>query len=328
MQQDVRDFLSQTRNNIPKLLGTTTLSIWISFSVPTCSFLLQLAHNIYEKKRGSPVLPVIASAFLNWPTIGSCVITLLLWSYLLARGVRQTIHDNHTALQTQEKDFQAESIRIQREREHEVGGLKSTITLLQNRRPALEVKIKEVVILPTDSRSADCFIRIDAKNFTSDAPTTVHDMRLTLRIAGKDFASYKPLDITEYATATWEMDEDTGQEYTVEDNRLDAEENLSSTLKTSPLIAGIERRGWVHFSLRNLPPWPSYQEPTGEIEDYHDEEGEWHQQQVMETKYKISNLQELTLELFDIYEQSHFDKREGQKIVNSDRTVIKARVQK
>src|SRR5882672_7692167 len=106
MRPEVRTFLSRTWTNILKLLGTTTLAIVLSLLFASVGFLIQLAIDLHQKW-GAPVLPIVAAAFLSWPTAGSIGFAVLSWIYLWFRAAGQTISQDHLALQEQKRIAEA-----------------------------------------------------------------------------------------------------------------------------------------------------------------------------------------------------------------------------
>jgi len=193
--------------------------------------------------------------------------------------------------------------------------------------PQLHLEIRDVIINPKPG-IADCFVKVFVNNLVADAPTTLHDYRLSLVVGERVYDKNKHLKATGYAVGHDETDDDDPvpwKSHVVIDAHM---EDLSEMVSAEhPLVRGSAKEGWLHFQVWGIPEWPSYQEPTGEIDHYFDEEGEEHNEQVTETVLVPRNVTSLNLSILDAFRKSHSVIAQGKILLASTKRVVSLQVE-
>jgi len=285
MRPEVRTFLSRTWTNILKLLGTTTLAIVLSLLFASVGFLIQLAIDLHQKW-GAPVLPIVAAAFLSWPTAGSIGFAVLSWIYLWFRAAGQTISQDHLALQEQKRIAEAVP---------QPGSFP---------KPDLEIMIEEVIIHMT--QPAHCFVRADIHNVSPGSEITIKEYKLCLSIAGRQFCSTDTqLIMGSYVGILQDEDED-NMPHLCKVGEFPLPDLRSKVTDGNPLKIGHPQNGWLHFVIQ-VPRWPVDKEIVGE-EIHHTEEGEEYTvPEELETPHtrNIESAELFALDPFDIWHPSN-----------------------
>jgi len=198
---------------------------------------------------------------------------------------------------------------------------------IEGKLPQLYLEIRDVIINPKPS-VADCFVKVFVNNLVADAPTTLHDYEISLTISGKTYRQNTLQKATGYAVGHLEDDDDEypapWRTHIVVDARM---EDLSEMISaTNPLIRGSAKEGWLHFIVMRVPQWPSYQEPTGQVDQYFDENGNEHCDEILDTVLIAQNITSLSLSTVDAFRKLHTVTVEGKILSASARRVISLQV--
>lgn len=77
--------------NVIETLKTSTLAVGIGFGIPIGSFVLNVVHDLVNRKPGVTTEMVLTGSFLSWSTLVPTGITILAWVYLIVRSYITTI---------------------------------------------------------------------------------------------------------------------------------------------------------------------------------------------------------------------------------------------
>ena len=180
-------------------------------------------------------------------------------------------------------------------------------------RPILDIQVKEAIIEPFYKR-AKCFLRVSVHNSVREVPTNVCGYKLVICIGNDVFESGEPLSLAEYEAGSWEIDEEHPEPWNdwIKLTSKLSDMDLCLILKDLQLTVGNRKEGWIAFHIDGVPPWPTYQEPTGGYRQYIDEdtgqEG-WEEETV--SRSRTSTVKNVELQMLDAFGNWHHGNREA-----------------
>ena len=120
--------------------------------------------------------------------------------------------------------------------------------------PSLRLDVWEVLVIP-HLNSAEVFVDASVANDTPNTQATVRQFGLALEVAGRSFEAQKnKADLDDYRLI--DLCDITTQGV-ISPIRFTLLNDLAGSMnERNPILHGVPHRGWLHFSLMDVPDWP------------------------------------------------------------------------
>jgi hypothetical protein len=248
------------------------------------------------------VIAALLSGLVLWEDVRRGIISTettknnilaLLWSFGYVIGLMLIWHLARTAyVMSLQDQAEIESLRKQIQTSE-----------AENKKPKLKVEVWEVLLMPYYN-SAEVFLDASVSNVTPGTQGTVRDYSLAIEIAGR-----------RYPAGRYKSDLDNYRIIEVSDERCIrmVAPYMSSTLddladginEKSPISFGVPHRGWLHFTLENLPDWLLADREVLEFERFIPQNGQtalWGSWNKINTKvFCMESVQAAILEVSDYF---------------------------